>query len=96
MIKAEFSRIFCDPERFTDDSQEVMARLIVPLEHYNKNKNVHTIMLEINRNLYLEQSTNDKSEKYLEIKKSILGVYKTIKKCFNQLLADLSINEIKK
>ena len=26
MIKAEFSRIFCDPERFTDDSQEIMAQ----------------------------------------------------------------------
>ena len=26
MIVAEFSRIFCDPERFTDDSQEVMAQ----------------------------------------------------------------------
>jgi len=26
MIKAEFSRIFCDPERFTDDAQEIMAQ----------------------------------------------------------------------
>ena len=26
MIKANFSRIFCDPERFTDDSQEIMAQ----------------------------------------------------------------------
>ena len=26
MIVAEFSRIFCDPERFPDDSQEVMAQ----------------------------------------------------------------------
>ncbi len=26
VIKAEFSRIFCDPERFSDDSQEVMAQ----------------------------------------------------------------------
>ncbi len=189
MIKADFSRIFCDPERFTDDSQEVMAQYgmgvlyeksdegeiirivtpelrervlndyywqhhskfsaavnqqldlfgkaliidchsypsnplkrdldknskrpdfnigtdsfhtpqqlidlsvsffenagytlgvdwpykgsIVPLEHYSKNKNVMTIMLEINRALYLNEPTNEKSEKYLEVK-NITGEY---------------------
>ena len=196
MIKAEFSRIFCDPERFTDDSQEIMAQYgmgvlyekndagedmrkvtpelrekilndfywkhhhklskavdtqlnlfgkaliidchsypgkplkrdldknlqrpdfnigtdsfhtpkqlievsktffenagytlgidwpykgsIVPLEHYNKNKNVQTIMLEINRDLYLKESTNEKSDRYLEIKKVTLEFIKMIKKC---------------
>ena len=42
---------------------------IVPLEHYNKNSNVQTIMLEINRALYLKEPINDKSENYSEIKK---------------------------
>lgn len=41
---------------------------IVPLEHYQKNKNVHTIMVEINRSLYLNEPTNEKSDRYLEIK----------------------------
>ena len=54
---------------------------IVPLEHYNKNKNVKTIMLEINRDLYLKESTNDKSERYLEVKKVTAEFIKTIKKC---------------
>ena len=194
MIKAEFSRIFCDPERFTDDSQEVMAQFgmgvlyerddvgeiirnvtpefkekvlkeyywkhhdkfieavnsqlahfgkaliidchsypsiplmrdldqnmvrpdfnigtdafhtpkhlidlsieffensgyslgidwpykgaIVPMAYYNKNKNVESIMLEINRGLYLKEPTNEKTEKYAEIKKVTAEFIKIIK-----------------
>lgn len=194
MIKAEFSRIFCDPERFTDDAQEIMAQYgmgvlyeknddgeairkvtpelrekilteyywvhhqklnqavndqldrfdkaiiidchsypstplkrdldqnpkrpdfnigtdpfhtpqilidrsisffekagyslgvdwpykgsIVPLEHYHRNKNVQTIMLEINRALYLKEPTNEKSERYAAIKRVTSEFIKTIK-----------------
>ena len=52
---------------------------IVPMEHYNKNKNVQTIMLEINRALYLKEPTNEKAENYLEIKKVTGDFIKTIK-----------------
>lgn len=54
---------------------------IVPLEHYHKNKNVQTIMLEINRALYLNEPTNEKSERYSEIKKITGEFIKTIKSC---------------
>ena len=47
---------------------------IVPMEYYQKNKNVQTIMLEINRALYLNEPTNEKSARYLEIKK-VVGEY---------------------
>jgi len=52
---------------------------IVPLEHYQKNKNVQSIMLEINRALYLNEPTNKKSDKYLEIKKITSDYIKIIK-----------------
>lgn len=42
---------------------------IAPLEHCHKNKKVESIMLEINRALYLNEPTNEKSQKYLDIKK---------------------------
>ena len=42
---------------------------IVPMEHYQKNKNVQSIMLEINRSLYLNEPGNEKSANYEEIKK---------------------------
>ncbi len=52
---------------------------IVPLEHYNNNKNVLTIMLEINRALYLKEPSNDKSENYSEIKNVTSNFIKAIK-----------------
>ena len=44
---------------------------IVPLEHLNKTANVKSIMLEINKKLYLNESTNNKSDSYLKVKKVV-------------------------
>ncbi len=52
---------------------------IVPPEHYQKNKNVSTIMLEINRALYLNEPTNQKSETYYQIKEIASEYIRTIK-----------------
>jgi N-formylglutamate deformylase len=42
IVKAEFSRIFCDPERFMDDEQEIMAQYGMGVL-YEKNDNGKTI-----------------------------------------------------
>lgn len=55
---------------------------IVPSEYYKKNKNVQSIMLEINRALYLKEPGNEKSENYLEIKKVTKEFIKLIKSSF--------------
>lgn len=52
---------------------------IVPLEHYQKNNNVQTIMLEINRGLYLNEPSNEKSDCYLKVKEIAQQFIKTIK-----------------
>ena len=44
---------------------------IVPIEHYGLNKIVQSIMLEVNRALYLKEPGNEKSAYYPEIKKLI-------------------------
>lgn len=44
---------------------------IVTMEHYNKNKNVRSLMIEINRKLYLKENTNIKNEKFETVKKTI-------------------------
>jgi N-formylglutamate amidohydrolase len=51
----------------------------VPLEHYQKNKNVATIMLEINRALYLNEPSNEKSATYNQIKQITSEYIRTIK-----------------
>ena len=46
---------------------------IVPMKYYKKNKNVYSIMLEVNRKLYLNEPTNEKSVEFEKIKKVIEG-----------------------
>jgi N-formylglutamate amidohydrolase len=52
---------------------------IVPLAHYQKSNKVNSIMLEVNRKLYLKEPSNEKCEKYNEINKIIDGFIKMIK-----------------
>lgn len=44
---------------------------IVPTEHFRNDKRVQTIMLEINRKLYLEERTNIKSSNYDSVKNTV-------------------------
>lgn len=44
------------------------AGSIVPLKYYSKNVSVQSIMIEVNRNLYLEEGTNKKNKNYAKIK----------------------------
>jgi N-formylglutamate amidohydrolase len=52
---------------------------VVPPEHYQKNKKVSTIMLEINRALYLNEPSNLKSEKYQQTKQIVREYLTTIR-----------------
>ena len=52
---------------------------IVPMKYYKKNKSVESIMLEINRKLYLKKGTNEKSENYRETKKVVQEYIELIK-----------------
>jgi N-formylglutamate amidohydrolase len=49
---------------------------IVPLAHYQKNKKVNSIMLEVNRELYLNEPSNTKSDRFNEIKEIVSELLK--------------------
>ncbi len=46
---------------------------IVPMEYYQKDKRVSSIMLEVNRGLYLKENSNEKSEGFNKTKEVIQG-----------------------
>ncbi|MCR4880787.1 MAG: N-formylglutamate amidohydrolase [bacterium] len=47
---------------------------IVPLKFYGKAKNVMSVMLEINRSLYMDESTGEKNLSFLKVKQDIMQV----------------------
>jgi N-formylglutamate deformylase len=52
---------------------------IVPMKHYQRNTSVQTIMLEVNRSLYLDEPTTRKLERYEEIKQVTAEFIRIIK-----------------
>jgi N-formylglutamate amidohydrolase len=52
---------------------------IVPMKYYQKEKRVSSIMLEINRKLYLNESTNEKSKNYSKTKDVVQGFINLIR-----------------
>lgn len=53
---------------------------IVPMEFYRKDKRVLSVMIEVNRDLYLVSGTNQKSERYEKTKSDILKLLNFITK----------------
>jgi N-formylglutamate deformylase len=49
------------------------------LAHYQKNKKVNSIMLEVNRELYLNEPSNEKSERFNEIKEIVKSYLELIR-----------------
>ena len=56
---------------------------IVPMDYYQKNKNVHSIMLEVNRKLYLNEPTNEKLITFEKTKEIVQGFLEVIRKFKN-------------
>ena len=56
---------------------------IVPLAHSKKNKNVQSIMLEVNRSLYLNENANSRSKQYLKTRAIIQEYLKLLQQNCN-------------
>lgn len=58
---------------------------IVPLEFYQQNNRVFSIMIEINRKLYMNETKVEKSTDFLFIKKMIASYYSQMKRAVEDL-----------
>ena len=56
---------------------------IVPMAFYKKNPNVHSIMLEINRKLYLQDSSNKKTKQFAAIQQIVTQYLEMLKENIN-------------
>ena len=64
----EISMNFFLDKKYTCKLDSPFTGSIVPMEHYQKNANVQSVLLEINRALYLDGDTNLKSSSYSKTK----------------------------
>ena len=53
---------------------------MVPMKHYKQDSRVQSIMLEVNRKLYLKENSNDKSENYAHVKNLVIGWLEAIRR----------------
>ena len=80
----ELSKDFFTEKGYTIGIDWPYSGSIVPLKYYKQNKNVESIMLEVNRRLYLKEGTNEKSENYLPIKEVVSEYLEMIQIAFNK------------
>jgi N-formylglutamate amidohydrolase len=61
---------------------------MVPMRFYRKDRRVASIMIEINRSLYLNEITGEKKERYDFVKEQMGNLLSSIKECQQQLPLD--------
>ena len=52
---------------------------LVPLEYYRKEKNIYSIMIEVNRRLYMNEQSGEKSEHFEEISIELTEILEKLK-----------------
>lgn len=76
----------CDLFRQRDYSVEVnrpFQGTIVPWDFYKRNRKVSSILIEVNRKLYMNEDTGEKGEKYLLVKEDLRYILEEILASFH-------------
>jgi len=69
-------RSFCEAHGLNVAIDKPFAGTYVPLKYLGKNKSISSIMVEINRSLYMDEITGDKLRSFSEAKRMVDGLVK--------------------
>jgi N-formylglutamate deformylase len=89
----EISKYFFKEKGYSLGVDRPYSGTMVPINHYQKTKNVSSIMLEINRALYLNEPGNQKSSNYLSVKKTVNEYLKLIQTAYDKSSHRAKISE---
>lgn len=88
------SQDFFDKKGFSLGVDWPYKGALVPKVYFDeRNPNVHSIMLEINRALYLQEPSNEKSERYEEIKQVVMEYKEVLRGKYRSLTNNTIISK---
>ena len=67
----EFCKDFFEAKGYSVGINQPFSGTVVPMDYYGKNKQVQSVMIEINRSLYMNEQTGERNEKFEDIKQLI-------------------------
>ncbi len=67
----EFCKDFFEAKGYSVAINQPFSGTVVPVDYYGKNKQVESVMIEINRNLYMNEQTGEKSDNFEIIKQEV-------------------------
>ena len=89
----EISKYFFEERGYSLGIDSPYSGTMVPINHNQKTKNVSSIMLEINRALYLNEPGNQKSSNYLAVKKTVNEYLKLLQTVYDKITHRAKISE---
>ena len=67
----EFCKDFFEAKGYSVAINQPFSGTVVPVDYYGKNKQVESVMIEINRNLYMDEQTGEKTDNFETIKQEV-------------------------
>ena len=65
------------------DTNRPFSGSIVPSEHFQVSENVRSIMIEVRRDLYMDEETGSKKQKFEELKEKIENILNEVGNSIN-------------